>query len=195
MQLPVNTIVWIFWFTYFPFSRLDNPELCAIWFLHLFKPDAEFFVWGHQVPLICLSAPLCYLDSALNPAVTGDAHWHSSTSPLSWHSHSNILTLVSALTVSFGFWTLMFRITEGPQILCAETACPISQTHCCLLQFTYLLRLLVSGHCLTCTFFLPCIRLNRLSLDILTTLGMQRRWLIAWCRSSVSWVKGTTLWV
>lgn len=100
--------------------------------------------------LICLLAAVCYLDSALNSAVTGDAHWHRCTSSLSHrHPHPNILTLVSALgclhPVPFGFWTPTFRITEGPQILCAETACPTSHTHHCLLQFTYLLLLLASA--------------------------------------------------
>lgn len=39
----------------------------------------------------------------------------------------------------------MFRITEGPQMLCAETAHPTSHTHHCLLQLTYPLTLLASA--------------------------------------------------
>lgn len=40
---------------------------------------------------------------------------------------------------------IRFEITEGPQILCTETACPTTHTHRCLLQFTYLLLLLASA--------------------------------------------------
>lgn len=62
---------------------------------------------------------------------------------------------------------IRFRITEGSQILCAETAYPTSCTHRCLLQFTYLLLLMESAALSYLHIFLLYISLIWLSSDIL----------------------------